>query len=51
MIDLIEEAEKQGILTKVQAKNLQKAEDCRLDAIQVDFYSLDEYKTTMKTGL
>jgi acyl-CoA dehydrogenase len=40
---LIEEALKAGIITEVEAANLKKAEELRLDAIQVDDFSQEEY--------
>ena len=46
--DLIDDALDKNVITSQQAEKLRKAEECRLDAIQVDSYSLEEYKKTMK---
>ncbi|MFO1518822.1 MAG: acyl-CoA dehydrogenase [bacterium] len=40
---LVEEALKTGIISEVEAANLKKAEELRLDAIQVDDFSQEEY--------
>ncbi len=40
---LVEEALKQGIITQVEAMNLKRSEELRLDAITVDDFSQEEY--------
>ena len=41
---LIDTAEEKGIISKSEAENLHKAEEARFEAVQVDEFTLEEYK-------
>ncbi|MBL8994104.1 MAG: DUF1974 domain-containing protein, partial [Spirochaetia bacterium] len=47
--DLIREAQAAGVITKAEALLLEKEEAARLDAVQVDSYTLKDYLRYGKT--